>query len=70
MIMPSKLKLVSINELAHGDLKTLVAKRDIALNDKLMLNLLFQVFISIGTFQNLVGYVHNDAHYMETFCIK
>jgi len=63
MIMPSKLKLVSINELAHGDLKTLVAKRDIAGNMNLMCNLLFQVFISIGTFQNLVGYVHNDAHY-------
>ncbi len=61
--MPSKLKLVSINELAHGDLKTLVAKRDIAGNINLMCNLLFQVFISIGTFQNLVGYVHNDAHY-------
>lgn len=63
IIMPSNLKLVSINELAHGDLKTLVAKRDIAGNMNLMCNLLFQVFISIGTFQNLVGYVHNDAHY-------
>jgi hypothetical protein len=63
MIMPNKLKLVSINELAHGDLKTLVAKRDVAGNMNLMCNLLFQVFISIGTFQNLVGYVHNDAHY-------
>jgi len=63
MIMPNKLKLVSINELAHGDLKTLVANRDVAGNMNLMCNLLFQVFISIGTFQNLVGYVHNDAHY-------
>lgn len=63
IIMPNKLKLVSINELAHGDLKTLVAKRDIAGNMNLMCNLLFQIFISIGTFQNLVGYVHNDAHY-------
>ena len=63
MVMPSKLKLVSINELAHGDLKTLVAKRDVAGNMNLMCNLLFQVFISIGTFQNLVEYVHNDAHY-------
>lgn len=61
--MPGKLKLVSINELAHGDLKTLVAKRDIAGNMNLMCNLLIQVFISIGTFQNLVGHVHNDAHY-------
>ena len=61
--MPSKLKLVSINELAHGDLKTLVNDRQVAGNSDLMCNLLFQVFISIGTFQNIVGYVHNDAHY-------
>lgn len=63
IIMPPRLKLVSINELAHGDLKTLVKNRDVAGNTDLMLNLLFQVFISIGTFQNLVGYVHNDAHH-------
>jgi predicted unusual protein kinase regulating ubiquinone biosynthesis (AarF/ABC1/UbiB family) len=62
-VRPNNLKLVSINELAHGDLKTLVYKRDIAGNNELMLNILYQVFISIGTFQNLVGYVHNDAHY-------
>ena len=61
--MPSRLKLVSINELAHGDLKTLVNDRQVAGNADLMCNLLFQVFISIGTFQNLVGYVHNDSHY-------
>ena len=58
-----ELKLVSINELAHGDLKTLVNNRQVAGNADLMCNLLFQVFISIGTFQNIVGYVHNDAHY-------
>lgn len=63
VIMPSKLKLVSINELAHGDLKTLIVNRDVAGNINIMMNLLIQVFISIGTFQNLVGYVHNDAHY-------
>ena len=61
--MPSRLKLVSINELAHGDLKTLVNDRQVAANSDLMYNLLFQVFISIGTFQNLVGYVHDDSHY-------
>ena len=63
MNMPSKLKLVSINELAHGDLKTLVNNRQVAGDADLMCNLLFQVFISIGTFQNIVGYVHSDAHY-------
>ena len=63
IIMPNQFKLVSINELAHGDLKTLIFDRKVALNDELMLNILYQVFISIATFQNIVGYVHNDAHY-------
>ena len=63
IIMPNKFKLVSINELAHGDLKTLIFDKKVALNDELMLNILYQVFISIATFQNIVGYVHNDAHY-------
>lgn len=61
--MPNKFKLVSINELAHGDLKTLIFDKKVALNNNLMLNILYQVFISIATFQNIVGYVHNDAHY-------
>jgi hypothetical protein len=63
MAMPTKLKLVSINELAHGDLKTLVSDRDIVSNDELLYNIMFQVFISIGTFHNTVKYIHQDAHY-------
>lgn len=63
IMMPNKFKLVSINELAHGDLKTLIYDKKVALNDDLMLNILYQVFISIATFQNKVKYIHNDAHY-------
>lgn len=63
MIMPAKLKLVSINELAHGDLKTLTSDRNFVSNDELMFNVLYQVFISIGTFHNTVKYIHQDAHY-------
>jgi len=59
----SKMKLVSINELAHGDLKTLLQIKDIISNDKLIINLLFQAFISIGTFQSQMNYIHFDAHH-------
>ncbi len=56
-------RLISVNELADGDLKMLCKKRDILEDDELIFNLLFQVFISIATFQNSVGYMHNDTHY-------
>ena len=59
----AKLKLLSINELADGDLKMLTNKREILNDDELMFNLLFQTYISIATFQNMLNYVHRDAHY-------
>ena len=59
----AKQKLVSINELAHGDLKTFLQNRDIAGDDKLIFNLMIQTFISIATFQNRMNYAHNDAHH-------
>jgi len=58
-----KLKLVSINELADGDLKMLINMREVVKDSELMINILFQTFISIATFQNIVGYTHRDAHY-------
>ena len=58
-----KLKLISINELADGDLKMLLTNRELLQNQELLLNLLFQTFISIGTYHNLVGYIHGDSHY-------
>ena len=58
-----KLKLVSINELADGDLKTLVYTREVVEDSEMMYNLLFQTFISIATFQNIVGHLHRDPHY-------
>jgi hypothetical protein len=58
-----KLKLLSINELADGDLKMLTCKRKILNDDELLFNLLFQTYISIATFQNMLKYVHRDAHY-------
>ena len=58
-----KLRLISINELANGDLKVLLTDRELLQNQELLFNLLFQTFISIGTYHNLVGYIHGDSHY-------
>ena len=58
-----KLRLISINELADGDLKTLLTDRELLQNQELLFNLIFQTFISIGTYHNLVGYIHGDSHY-------
>ena len=56
-------RLVSINELAHGDLKMLMEDRKIVANDELMYNIFIQTFLSIVSFHNLTGYYHNDTHY-------
>ena len=58
-----KLKLISINELADGDIKMLIQIPEVVGNTELMFNLFIQTFISIATFHNLVGYVHRDTHY-------
>jgi len=56
-------RIVCVNELAHGDLKMLMTKRELLVDNELILNLLFQSFISIGTFQNVANYCHNDCHH-------
>lgn len=58
-----KIKLISINELADGDLKMLINMRDVVENSEMMFNILFQTFIAIATFHNIAGYTHRDAHY-------
>ena len=58
-----KLKLLSINELADGDLKMLTSMPKILKDDELLFNILFQTFISIATFQNMLNHIHRDAHY-------
>jgi hypothetical protein len=62
-IIDERLKLISINELADGDLKMLFSMRKVLQDNELMLNILFQTFISIATFHNIVGYMHRDTHY-------
>ena len=58
-----KLRFISVNELADGDLKTLIEKREVVEDTELMFNMLLQIFISIATYHNLVGYLHRDTHY-------
>lgn len=60
---PNKLKLLAINELAHGDLKGLVAQKTILKDDDLVFNLMIQVIFSVATFHNLMRHTHNDCHY-------
>jgi hypothetical protein len=56
-------RLISINELAHGDLKTLIQDRTVIANDELMYNIFIQTFLSITSFHNLTNYYHKDTHY-------
>jgi hypothetical protein len=62
-LLTPKLRYISVNELADGDLKMIMNNRDVLEDNDLMLNLLFQTYISIATFQNNVEYVHNDTHH-------
>jgi hypothetical protein len=54
--------LANFNELAKNDIKYLLRQKNILENKKLQYNLLLQSLISIGTFHNMVGYIHNDCH--------
>lgn len=60
---PKKLKLLSINELAHGDLKGLVETAAVMGDVGEVINLFVQCCISLATFQNNTGMSHNDTHY-------
>ena len=58
--IPKNLQLISINEIANGDISMLM--NDIVTNKELLYNVLFQSFIAIGSFHNLISMVHNDIH--------
>ena len=58
-----KLRFISVNELADGDLKTLIEIREVVEDTELMFNMLIQIYISIATYHNLVGYIHRDTHF-------
>jgi hypothetical protein len=58
----SRASLVSVNEIANGDINMLINNRDVIFNKELLYNILFQTFISIGTFHNLIAHIHSDCH--------
>ena len=58
----SRASLVSVNEIANGDINMLINNRDVIFNKELLYNILFQTFISIGTFHNLIAHIHGDCH--------
>lgn len=58
-----RLKLISINELADGDLKMLMNVEEVVRDSEMLFNILIQTYISIATFHNVVGYIHRDTHY-------
>jgi hypothetical protein len=57
-----KSSLISVNEIANGDLASLLNNPEIISDNELLYNILFQTFISIATFHNLLSNVHNDCH--------
>lgn len=61
--LKAKLRLLSINELAHGDLKGLVNTKNVMGNDAQVVNMFLQVMISIATFQKATTLHHADCHY-------
>ena len=55
--------LANFNEYANNDLEFLLQQKNILENEELLYNLLIQAFISIGTFHNFTGYIHNDCQW-------
>jgi hypothetical protein len=64
------LRLISINELADDDLKTILDDKFVINDNELILNILFQTFISIATFHITVGFIHKDTHHKNFLCKK
>lgn len=55
-------RLVNYNELCDGDISSLM-KTDVRNDELLMINMAYQSLIAVATYQNKVGYCHNDTHW-------
>ena len=55
-------RLVNYNELCDGDISALM-KTNVRNNEMEMINMAFQSLIAVATYQNRVGYCHNDTHH-------
>ena len=54
-------RLVNFNELCDGEIGSLLSDDTIKKNKDTFYNILFQCFISLATFHNMIGYTHNDT---------
>jgi len=61
-VINNKKYIMLLNELAHGDLKSLCKKKDFFINDDILYNVFSQIMLSILTFQYF-GYIHRDCHW-------
>lgn len=57
-----KIEILDFNELCDGDVENLVKKVEVISNNDTLFNILFQCFISLATFNNMIGYTYDDAH--------
>lgn len=53
---------LSLNELAHGDLRNLILNQVFLENNAIVMNVALQCILGIATFHSC-GYTHNDTHY-------
>lgn len=54
-------RLVNFNELCEGEIGSLLSDDTIKKKKDTFYNILFQCFISLATFHNMIGYTHNDT---------
>lgn len=62
LCVSGKIEIVDFNELCDGDVENLVKKVEVISNNDTLFNILFQCFISLATFNNMIGYTYDDAH--------
>jgi hypothetical protein len=54
--------IILLNELAHGDYKSLCKKKDFLKDNKVLYNIFIQMMLSIMTLHSF-GYIHRDCHW-------
>jgi hypothetical protein len=62
LCVKGKIETVDFNEHFDGDVKMLLKKDDVKGDRDTLFNIQFQCFISLATFNNMIGYTHTDAH--------
>jgi hypothetical protein len=58
----SPISYIMYTEPANGDLRSLFLSKIVTISNQTILNILIQSILSLGTFHNMFGYIHKDAH--------